>query len=236
MPLVAFEPPCRFRAAGVAALDAAGVPWRLAFTSPSLSGLWAAVAAGLGVSMRTPAGLPGNVRVIGAEEPRLPALPGIALSLCAADAEAFASRRPTRVDPARHLGRNAPHVPGSGLTAWPAPGAVSVKGSFAGQVPGAAPTTTRSGFSRPGDGGPTQPTRCYLFRARASAAPAPTKKPPETLLRSRPRAASTPLARLAISAHAPSTSTARARKVMDSKTTWAPTWRSSATNCGKNAP
>ncbi len=87
MPLVAFEPPCRFRAAGVAALDAAGVPWRLAFTSPSLTGLWAAVAAGLGVSLRTPAGLPGNVRIIGAEEPRLPALPRIALSLRAADAE-----------------------------------------------------------------------------------------------------------------------------------------------------
>ena len=87
MPLVAFEPPCRFRAAGIAALDAAGVPWRLAFTSPSLTGLWAAVAAGLGVSLRTPAGLPGNVRIIGAEEPRLPALPRIALSFRAADAE-----------------------------------------------------------------------------------------------------------------------------------------------------
>lgn len=87
MPLVAFEPPCRFRAAGVAALDAAGIPWRLAFTSPSLTGLWAAVAAGLGLSLRTPAGLPGNVRIIGAEEPRLPILPGIALSLRAADAE-----------------------------------------------------------------------------------------------------------------------------------------------------
>lgn len=87
VPLVAFEPPCRFRAAGVTALDAAGIPWRLAFTSPSLTGLWAAVAAGLGVSLRTPAGLPGNVRVIDAEVPRLPALPRIALSLRAADAE-----------------------------------------------------------------------------------------------------------------------------------------------------
>lgn len=86
LPLVAFEPPCRFRAAGVAALDAAGIPWRLAFTSPSLTGLWAAVAAGLGVSLRTPAGLPGNVRVIGVEESRLPTLPQIALSLHAADA------------------------------------------------------------------------------------------------------------------------------------------------------
>lgn len=87
MPLVAFEPPCRFRAVGVAALDAAGIPWRLAFTSPSLTGLWAAVAAGLGISLRTPAGLPGNVRMIGIEEPRLPSLAPIALSLHSADAE-----------------------------------------------------------------------------------------------------------------------------------------------------
>ena len=87
LPLVAFEPPCRFRAAGVAALDAAGIPWRLAFTSPSLTSLWAAVAAGLGVSVRTSAGLPGSVRILGAGEPRLPALSQIALSLRAAEAE-----------------------------------------------------------------------------------------------------------------------------------------------------
>ncbi len=90
LPLVAFEPPCQFRSIGVDALDAAGIPWRLAFTSPSLAGLWAAVAAGLGVSLRTPAGLPGSVRAVGAKDADqigLPALPGIALSLHAADAE-----------------------------------------------------------------------------------------------------------------------------------------------------
>ena len=87
LPLVAFEAPCRFRAAGVAALDQAGIPWRLAFSSPSLAGLWAAVAAGFGVSMRTPAGLPGSVRVLDPLEAGLPVLPRIALSLHAADAE-----------------------------------------------------------------------------------------------------------------------------------------------------
>jgi len=87
LPLVAFEPPCRFRAAGVTALDAAGIPWRLAFTSPSLSGLWAAVAAGLGVSLRTPIGLPGSVRMLDTGQAGLPPLPSISLSLHAADAE-----------------------------------------------------------------------------------------------------------------------------------------------------
>ncbi len=80
LPLVAFEQPCQFRAAGVAALDAAGIPWRLAFTSPSLAGLWAAVAAGLGVSLRTPAGLPTSVRVLDGPSISLPSLPRIALS------------------------------------------------------------------------------------------------------------------------------------------------------------
>lgn len=87
LPLIAFEPPCRFRSAGIAALDAAGITWRLAFATPSLAGLWAAVAAGLGVSLRTPAGLPGSVRVLHPEEQPLPHLPQIALSLLAADAE-----------------------------------------------------------------------------------------------------------------------------------------------------
>ena len=87
LPLVAFEPPCRFRDAGIAALDRAGIPWRLAFTSPGLAGLWAAVAAGLGVSARTRAGLPGAVRALGPAEAGLPALPRIALSLHAAHAE-----------------------------------------------------------------------------------------------------------------------------------------------------
>lgn len=87
LPLIAFEPPCRFRSAGIAALDAAGVPWRLAFTTPSLAGLWAAVAAGLGVSLRTPAGLPESVRALRPDEQPLPRLPRIALSLFPADAE-----------------------------------------------------------------------------------------------------------------------------------------------------
>ncbi|HZJ53403.1 MAG TPA: LysR substrate-binding domain-containing protein [Myxococcaceae bacterium] len=53
LPLVLFEPPCTFRRLALAALDRAGIPWRVVFSSPSLSGLWAAVAAGLGVTVRT---------------------------------------------------------------------------------------------------------------------------------------------------------------------------------------
>jgi DNA-binding transcriptional LysR family regulator len=88
LPLVAFEPPCVFRAAGVAALDKAGIPWRIAFTSPSLAGLWAAAAAGLGVTLRTSAGLPASLRALGPREGGLPRLPDISLIMHTADAVA----------------------------------------------------------------------------------------------------------------------------------------------------
>jgi DNA-binding transcriptional LysR family regulator len=64
LPLAAFEAPCFFRAAGVEALDRAGVAWRVAFISASLHGLWAAVEAGLGVTLRTEVGLPPTLKVL----------------------------------------------------------------------------------------------------------------------------------------------------------------------------
>lgn len=73
LPLVLFEPPCTFRRLALESLDRAGLPWRVAFSSPSLSGLWAATAAGLGVTVRTELGIP--ARLGRAKLPGLPALP-----------------------------------------------------------------------------------------------------------------------------------------------------------------
>ena len=81
LPLAALTPPCAMRSAATDALDAAGVSWRMAFESPSLGGLWAATAAGLGVAVRTRIGLPRNVRPLKAAEGRLPPLPTLGLSL-----------------------------------------------------------------------------------------------------------------------------------------------------------
>ena len=81
LPLVAFDRPCLFHAAATAALDRAGIAWRLAFTSPSLSGLLAAAAAGLGVTVRTRYGLPATVVALGDDAPGLPALPAVPLAL-----------------------------------------------------------------------------------------------------------------------------------------------------------
>jgi len=77
--LAMFEAPCLFRREAIAALDHAGIPWRISFLSPSLSGLWAAVAGGVGISARVAFGLPQTLAPI--ENAELPQLPKLSLSL-----------------------------------------------------------------------------------------------------------------------------------------------------------
>ncbi|WP_175723214.1 LysR substrate-binding domain-containing protein [Burkholderia ambifaria] len=81
LPLVVFDRPCRFFGAATDALDRAGVPWRVAFTTPSLAGLWAAASAGLGLTVRSHYGLPASVRVLDAASFGLPELPSLPLML-----------------------------------------------------------------------------------------------------------------------------------------------------------
>jgi DNA-binding transcriptional LysR family regulator len=95
LPLASLEAPCLFRNLACASLDRQNIAWRIAFVSPSLGGLWAAIAAGLGIGLRTPAGRPASVRML--EDNALPALPSIGLTLYRAQkdigptAEHFAS-------------------------------------------------------------------------------------------------------------------------------------------------
>ncbi|WP_347115827.1 LysR substrate-binding domain-containing protein [Leclercia sp. S52] len=65
LPLVMFEHPCLMRSHAIDCLNRAGIPWRVVFVSHSLSGIWAAVQAGLGITLRTRIGMPGNLRVAG---------------------------------------------------------------------------------------------------------------------------------------------------------------------------
>lgn len=81
LPIVAFDAPCIMRAVAIDALDRAGIAWRLAFTSHSLGAVWAAVGAGLGVTVRTRFGLRNTLRTLPAEEFGLPPLPTVALVL-----------------------------------------------------------------------------------------------------------------------------------------------------------
>lgn len=78
LPLVMFEHPCLMRAHAIDCLNRAGIPWRVVFVSHSLSGIWAAVQAGLGITLRTRIGMPGNLRVAGSVLPT-PGSLGIAL-------------------------------------------------------------------------------------------------------------------------------------------------------------
>lgn len=89
VPLVALEAPCLMRSAATDALDAAGMRWRVVATSPSLAGVWAAVKAGLGYSVRTRAGLPADLRVTS----RLPRLPTIGLQFYRSASSAHAPAR-----------------------------------------------------------------------------------------------------------------------------------------------
>ncbi|WP_253736002.1 hypothetical protein [Granulibacter bethesdensis] len=81
LPLVALEAPCVLRTLACSHLDRAGIPWRIAFVSPSLGGLWAATVAGLGIALRTKFGRPAGVHVLDAARHGLPDMPSPGLCL-----------------------------------------------------------------------------------------------------------------------------------------------------------
>lgn len=87
VPLVVLDSPCVLRTMATEALDHAGMPWRVVFTSPSLGGVWAAVAAGLGVTVRTQFGVRAGLRSMAPSAAALPPLPAIKLALHRADAQ-----------------------------------------------------------------------------------------------------------------------------------------------------
>ncbi|MFP4146226.1 MAG: LysR substrate-binding domain-containing protein [Halorhodospira sp.] len=71
---------CTFREQAIAALEAAGHAWRVAYTSTSLAGLRAAVRAGLAITVLTPSMLEPDFRTLG-QDSGLPELPSIELAL-----------------------------------------------------------------------------------------------------------------------------------------------------------
>ena len=74
IPLLLMERPCMFHQAAIDSLDRAGRPWRLVLTSASVSGLWAAAEAGLGVTVRADVAPRRALQVVApaAKLPRLP--------------------------------------------------------------------------------------------------------------------------------------------------------------------
>jgi len=74
IPLLLMERPCMFHQAATDSLDHAGRPWRVALTSASVAGLWAAAEAGLGVTVRAEIAPRRALRIVApaAKLPRLP--------------------------------------------------------------------------------------------------------------------------------------------------------------------
>lgn len=79
LPLLLFDAPCLMRSRAIDALDAAGIPWRVAFTSRSLSGIWAAAQAGLGITLRSRFGLPAGLQTL--SDPLLPPTGDIGMAI-----------------------------------------------------------------------------------------------------------------------------------------------------------
>jgi DNA-binding transcriptional LysR family regulator len=80
LPLALASAGCSWRHAAIGALDAADLPWRMAYTAASLSGSLAVALAGLAVTVAMPAPLPEGVSRLGTEA-GLPPLPDFAIGL-----------------------------------------------------------------------------------------------------------------------------------------------------------
>jgi DNA-binding transcriptional LysR family regulator len=80
LPLALLDPPCGFRAAAIAALEAAERPYRITATSASLSGLRAAVRAGIAVTLRAARWMEAGIVDVSSEMD-LPATPEATFSI-----------------------------------------------------------------------------------------------------------------------------------------------------------
>jgi DNA-binding transcriptional LysR family regulator len=85
VPLVLLDAPCIFRNLAIEALDANRIPWRIAYSTSSLSGLRAAVKAGLGITPRTATIRENGLHYV-PHSRKLPALGRLSLSLYGARA------------------------------------------------------------------------------------------------------------------------------------------------------
>lgn len=75
VPLALFGPGCVYRKAALSALDKCGIPYRLAYESPSRAGLECAVSAGLAVTVVPSDLVTGDLRVIQSARGGFPTLP-----------------------------------------------------------------------------------------------------------------------------------------------------------------
>jgi DNA-binding transcriptional LysR family regulator len=92
VPLAVFEQGCLYRNRAIHALEAAGRAWHVAYTSPNLPGIQAAVSAGLGVSILPDVAILAEHRVLGRRD-GFPPISNTELVLVAASDATPATRR-----------------------------------------------------------------------------------------------------------------------------------------------
>jgi DNA-binding transcriptional LysR family regulator len=68
LPLIGFPGGCLYRARAIHALESAGRAWHMAYTSSSLAGIQAAVAAGMGLSILSDMAIQSDHRVLNAKD------------------------------------------------------------------------------------------------------------------------------------------------------------------------
>ena len=68
MPLIGFPTGCLYRAGAIHALESAGRTWHMAYTSSNLSGIQAAIAAGMGLSILSEIAIQADHRVLTAKD------------------------------------------------------------------------------------------------------------------------------------------------------------------------
>jgi DNA-binding transcriptional LysR family regulator len=74
VPLVVFSQPCRFKQRALEMLNKAEIPWEIVFKSPSLSGLWAAARANIGLTVRSSYWVPSGLMILDPMQTGLPDL------------------------------------------------------------------------------------------------------------------------------------------------------------------
>jgi DNA-binding transcriptional LysR family regulator len=84
--LVTANAPCAIRAAAIATLDQAHIPWQIAVATPQLAGVWSAVGAGMGITLRPTLGMPPTLITIKLGQ-GLPPPPRLPLYLIRGEAE-----------------------------------------------------------------------------------------------------------------------------------------------------
>lgn len=80
LPLVLFPAPCGYRKSALDLLDRAGLPWRIAYTSTSISAIQAAVIAGLGIGVLGKSSMVPGMKAVPART-GLPALPEVGIAI-----------------------------------------------------------------------------------------------------------------------------------------------------------